>query len=451
MAAVEYDHPERDQASSAKWSAITNVTILHGCVKRAVFGPKKYISDLAAIIQGKESTSQTAQFMHASLRISDVVPAVVEERDRSLQREDINRENFPRSLLPQIEEQFMKSWGYLLVRMLNDLTPFKVHGQALEELRSGWSGSGSTGALAKGAIFEGFGMYWTLRDSYIHWRETNKIRAQSNQPSLAKTDVVHAWDETERKRTEFEQIRARLYLGAANARAVEASKGAFDVFSTHACQLGFVFATRSLAFLGEVPFENLKPFIDGIIEGANAGLASEEPGEFGRKNFLSKGASHALNVIPKLDTPCAVYFRYFWLELLGSKEASPSVEKVVKGAVLDDAIHRARRHYYEKMKEISRKSLRNVHDDWDTQKINKQAEDEARRRLGKALSKWFSISQEVFDAWVKSTPEDVPPNGTQPAAEGQGSDAPTAEEEQGGEEKEEPDTLEELLEEDKPD
>ena len=442
ITAIEYDHPEREQASSAKWSAISNVTIIHSCVYRAVFGPDKYISNLAATIRGKENEIEGAKFMRSSLQVSDVIPA---DADGTMAREDIKNDKFPRSYIPAIETQLMKSWGLLIVRMLSDLVPFKAHGDALDELRVGWSGSDSTGRLARDAIFEGVGMYWTLRDSHEHWRDNNKKLSDSKQPLLHKTDVVNAWNETEEKRIEFELFRAKQYLGGSNNTAIEASRGCFAIFSTHACQLGYILAVRSLALIANIPFASLENFIDKIIEGTNAGINGDAPGTFGRKVFLSRDVPSPLNLIPKLDSPFAFYFRYFWFELLGSVEARPFVEEVVSKEVLDQCISESRAHYLEKLREIYKQSLQNGHPDWTKAAVADAADATAKKELAKALKKWFGMTAEDFASWVASlsaaTPAAVPVDITEDEA---------ASEEAGTEgewEKEDAPTVEELLQE----
>lgn len=398
--AIEYDHPERDQAHTAKWSAASNVAIISSCVYRAVFGPAKYINELTARFVGKENLSEAAKFMQTTLRLNDLVSATIEDGDRVVRREDITNDNFPRSAIPKIEEEFAQGWGTLVVRMLSDLLPYKAHGVALDELRSGWEGQDSTSRLASDSIFEGVGMYWTLRDSYEHWRDRNRIRTQAGQTLLGKTDIVKAWEETERKRGEFEQLRAKHFLGSSGRQAVETSKGAYAVFCTNACQLGFVLAVRSLAHLIDLPQESVQGFIGTLISGANAGLAGTCPGEFGRLPFLWRDAPVPLNQIPKLDSPEAVYFRYFWLELFGTNEARSLIETVVPRGTLDSAIAIARAFYLRRLHDILRASLRDLHRDWPDPKINAEAMEMARKELAKSLRKWFGVSQERFDEWL---------------------------------------------------
>lgn len=397
--AIEYDHPERDQAHTAKWSAVSNVAIIHSCVYRAVFGPAKYINDLTARFVGKENLSEAAKFMQTTLRLNDLVGATIEDGDRVVRREDITNDNFPRNAIPQIEKEFAKGWGVLVVRMLSDLRPYKAHGDALDELRSGWEGQDSTSRLASDSIFEGVGMYWTLRDSYEHWRDRNRIRTQAGQTLLGKTDIVKAWEETERKREEFEQLRAKHFLGSSSRQAVETSRGAYAVFCTNACQLGFVLAVRSLAHLVDLPNESVERFSETLIAGANAGLGGDCAGDFGRLPFLWRDATVPLNQIPKLDSPEAVYFRYFWLELLGCSEARSVIEPVVPRGTLDDAIAISRAFYLRRLQDVLRASLRDLHRDWPDHKIRAEAMETARKELSKSLRKWFGVTPEHFDEW----------------------------------------------------
>lgn len=400
ISAIEYDHPERDQAASAKWSAISNVTILHQCIYRTVFGPAKYINDYESRFSGKESVSAGGKFMRSTLQLSDVIPATVEDGDRVVQREHITNDNFPRAVLSTIEQQFSKTWALLIVRMLSELKPYEAHGKALVELRDGWGTHDSTSRLASDSIFEGVGMYWTLRDSYEHWKETNRVRGQDSLPALAKTDIVKAWEETELKKESFEAIRAKHYLGSSNQKATDASKSAFSIFATHACQLGFVLAARSLAHAAELTFGEVPGFVDKVIAAANAGLDGECPGGFKRRTCFCRESKHPINLIPRLDSPCAVYFRYLWLEVLGTPEARAHLDGLITPSRLDDAIHASRRLYRSRLYEIYQTATQKLNPTWPVAKVREQAEKTASEELFKGLHKWFGVTKDAYDSWA---------------------------------------------------
>ena len=411
---IEYDHPDKDQSITSKWSTISNVSIIHSCLYRSVFGPQKYIADLKSNFRGKESVQGASEFMRESLKIMDVIPSIVYEADRTIKREDISDNHFPRTGVKLMEDQLMKSWGYFVVRMLSDLLPYKSHGSALKELKNAWIGADSISRLAKDSLFEGVGMYWTIRDSHSHWLERNRILQQSGQPKLPKTDIVCALEETEKRKDDFEKIRASHYLGAKSPGAIEASKGSYSVFSTHACQLGFVMAGRSLAQKAKMSFESLETFTDTFIEAANAGLLSNSGGEYGRRIFLWKGASKPINLIPKLDTPCAVYFRYIWLELLATSEAKPIICKLIDETVLISCVETSREHYFDKVKSIYRDSLKNANPDWKDAQIDKESIKNTVKSMSNALNKWFEIDKSTFDEWYtkKESQVVITPAGT---------------------------------------
>jgi len=399
---IEYDHPEKDQSVTSKWSTISNVSIIHSCLYRAVFGPQKYISDLKSTFRGKENVQGASEYMRESLKIIDVIPAIVNESDRTIKREDISDNHFPRTGVKLMEDQLMKSWGYFVVRMLSDLLPYKSHGAALKELKDAWIGADSISRLAKDSLFEGVGMYWTIRDSYSHWVERNRILQQSGQPKLPKTDIVSALEETEKRKEEFEKIRASHYLGSKSKSAVEACRGSFNVFSTHACQLGFLLAGRSLAQKAKISFEDIKIFTDTLISAANAGLLSSSGGDFGRKIFLWKGATKPINLIPKLDTPYAVYFRYIWLELLATSEAKPIISKVISEDILKSCVEESREHYFNKIKALYKDNLKSANTDWKDGPLEKEAIKNTIKDISSALNKWFGINKADFDVWYNN-------------------------------------------------
>lgn len=389
---IEYDHPERDQASSSKWSAISNVSILHGCIYRAVFGPLKFVQRVDINFGGRESPTEAASFMLDTLEIKSGIPSVIEESDRSLRRDEITDEEFPRSHLDFFEEQLMKTWGGLVVRLLSEFKPFRAHGEALTELRDGWDGSDSVSRLAKDAMFEGVGMYWTLRDSYRHWLETNKIRAVKLHP----TDIVNAWQETERKAVVFDEIRAKHYLGSSSADAIKASNTCYAVFETNACQLGLVLAIRTLAHAAKIDVASFDVFSSKIVQALNEALDGNAAGKYGRRVFLCKEEPFPINRIAKLDSPYAVYFRYFWLECLNTSEARAVLDGVVSKDVFDGLLPRARKHYLERLVKIFSDALRRSHPDWKDSKVMTRAKESAEKELVKAAAKWYGISEVDF-------------------------------------------------------
>lgn len=407
--AVEYDHPGRDQASSSKWSVISNVITLRDCINRSVFGPPRYIDKLDVSFGGRESEFERAQFMRETLQVDEGIGETIEDMDRA----DISSTNFPRSKLSFLKDQLMRGWGAFIVRMLSNLLPYKIHGEALTKLRHGWATAGSTDSLAKDAIFEGVGMYWTIRDSYEHWERMNKLRADLKQPKVEKTDIVRTWEVLQQKKQDFVDLRASLYVGkhdpakpkSLDAEIAKTVNGAFDIFGTNACQLGFVLAARTLAKRGKVLLDVMPDFTDAIIQAANAALEGGPKGEFGRRTMFWGGHQDALNRIPKLDTPFAVQFRYFWLELLATPEGLAHLGTVLDSALVRVARDEGRAAYLSYLTREIERALRKAEPGIGKAELEKRARDTAEETLRKALSRWFGIKKQEFEDWLSAKPD----------------------------------------------
>jgi len=405
---VEYDHPGEDQTSYSKWSVISNVITIRDCVNRSVFGPQKYIESVAVNFGGRESEFERSQFMRDTLAIGEGIG----ETEGDIKRDEISNTNFPASRLDFLRDQFMRGWGNFIVHALSDLLPYKAHAEALEEMRKSWATADSTDRLAKNAIFEGVGMFWTIRDSFQHWQRQNQLRAELSQKRLDKTDIVKTWDVIESKKEEFEERRAKKYLGKSDANTIKESNSAFDSFATNACQVGLVLAARTIALQGEIDLANLKAFNQAFVAAMNAGLEGGPKSHNGRRTMFWTGHEDALNRIPKLDSPYAVYFRYFWLEILCSKEAIGKLDQWLSQTELLRFRDRARLHYLDFLTKDFAKSIKKVQPALTGDEVKKRATLEAENALRKALSKWFGINKSEFETWIKAaaTGEVLPPD-----------------------------------------
>jgi hypothetical protein len=411
---VEYDHPGNDQAAYSKWSVISNVITIRECVNRALFGPSKYIDNVASNFGGRESEFERNQFMRDTLQVKDGISEV----EDGVERQEIGNTLFPRSKLEFLCNQLMVGWGGFIVQMLSDLLPYKVHADALKELKKNWATPDSKAQLADSAIFEGVGMFWTIRDSYQYWERQNAVRAEFNKGKIEKTDIVKTWDVLEIKKAEFESLRAKSYLGKDTPEAVREANAAFSGFSTNACQVGFLLTARTLAAKATITMSELPAFGAALIGAANLALSGGPKVRHGRRTVFWNQHQDALNRIPKLDSPFSVYFRYFWLELLCAKEAIGQLDNWVKPDLLQELRDLARRHYLEFLIKDQAKSLKRLNPTWADKAVKEKAAEGASEVLRKALSAWFNITKPTYEAWHDNLsavdvnvidPEDVSP------------------------------------------
>lgn len=388
--AVEYDNPESDQTSATKWSAITNVANLSNCVTRLLCGPDKHFVMDANFI-GRDADSDMASMLRKSLDISSVVEETIEE-DAVYRREDISNWHFPRSKLEILNKQYIEGWGSVLEAILGGLYPFKAHAQALRDLRDGWTTGNAAATLAKDSIFEGVGIYWTLRDGAEHWRRKNELRRERMQPELPVTDVVDAWKITVSNSEKFSELRAEKYAGSKKkAKQVDSF---FSVFSTSACQVGLVLAVRALNKAQPVENSKLLEFGPALVNAINAAMAIKD-----RKFFISKNdeAQNRFNLLGKLDTPFSAYFRYFWMELMATPESTNELKDFIEPQKIVSLAETGRWHYRSFLvKEACRDISRN-NPEFDGKKVKIEAEKSVDNRLKKALKHWFSI--EGYDTW----------------------------------------------------
>jgi hypothetical protein len=414
--AVEYDHPEKEQAQASKWSAVTNVTVINDLIQRAIFGPERAFEQLAFPLGGFGRAGETAMCGRKSLNVSDVLPTAIMHEGLSFAREKIDNESFPQSVQPTLEKQFKSGWGQLVMSAISDLLPFRAHSDALRDLKEGWTTADSVSALAKDAMFEGVGMYWTLKDGFLHWSEANRIARLAGAAPKARTDVVNAWEATETKRAEFSKLRAKRYVGDDKDATVRRVDAVFDVFRTHACQLGFVLAVRGLAHQTGVGFDGIKVFVETFIEAANAALSANAGISTDRRFVFDKNVKSPLNLIGKLEPGHARLMRCLWLELLSTKESRAILlserhaDQVPTRTEqkLQEYAAAARVVYRDFLIAEQKKAIKKSQPDIGEAELREQSARLATKQLKQGLTKWCSVSEKDFKEWLNAAVRQPP-------------------------------------------
>ncbi len=393
--AVEYDHPENEQASQSKWSVVSNVTVIADCIRRLIEGPEKFFS-MSSSFGGNESDSQRGELLRKSLDVSQILPAIIEEEDMRYEREKLDAKNFPRSSIDQLESQYLDHWGTLLTHFFSKLGPYKYHAQALSELKVGWTTSNAASGLARDAIFEGVGIYWTLRASETYRQDLVRQEQVTGQPAPARTDVHEAWRIIQDKRATFIQTRSKLFLGKESL--VQSSEAAYAMFSTAACQLGFVLAARALAAMLTFPFSKVAEFCEAVVLAADASLQADRQLVFVKDPDVIKRGT--FNLLGSLDTPKAVYFRYMWMELLGTPEGREKLKSFECESILNDLIADGRFQYRNFLIDDFKKSLKRQHPEKTPSSLLTDATAMADKQLYAGLKRWFKVNENDYENWV---------------------------------------------------
>ncbi|MFK0153675.1 hypothetical protein ACIQVK_16595 [Streptomyces sp. NPDC090493] len=400
--AVEYDNPEVNSTRPARWSVLTNIHLLKFAVDRCVFGPPKYLNNVAQKIGGRLSQTELDTFMQRQLDLTSLFPDQFEDGGFTYQREKIGNTEFPLGRMDVISDRFAATWGRAILTLLSRTAPYAAHAKALTQSKDDWHIDDTGLTLAHDALFSGVGVFWTLRDSYEHYLEKKAAGLKAT-----KSDVIRAWEALKGREETFETYRARAYLDSGRTAALKQSKAAYAVFNTHACQLGMVMTLGSLWELrkeqsGGVDINELPQFADALVAAWNAYFALEQGKAKDRRLAFNKNeVNQPLNQIANMDTPQAVYFRYFWLQVLDTPEAWEHVAPwFVNRTAFENMLSTARGLYLELCQEQQFKALKISKPGVVDTKLRPEAEKAARAALGRALKEWFYGTDEPYKSWL---------------------------------------------------
>lgn len=396
---VEYDNPDKESSRPVRWSVFTNITMLRTLVEKAVFGPPKYIVDVSKTFMGKVSKAEMDIYMRRQLELTSIFPKTINDDDeRALERETIGNMVFPqynKIYQQKLIDQFMKIWGLPILHILGEFLPYKRHIAAVSQLRNGWSTDDSVASLAKDAMFEGVGMYWTLRASHQYWRE----RVQKGlDDGKSMPEIVKAWETVELKGRQFRRLRADHLLDSTHPDSVRHSESLYKIINTHACQVGAIMTLATVQSYH--PKLTPNQIAKVLVKAWNAALVSSPVKSRTRILLLSKDEKHPLNMIPKMDSPHAVYFRYFFLQLLMAKEALVYWTDTLNSVVVQKLVSTSRHVYFDYLVKEKTKGYRRTQPGWSKSKQENWARRDVGKELAKSLSFWFEVSKEDFRAWL---------------------------------------------------
>jgi hypothetical protein len=400
--AVEYDHPDSDEQSVSKWSVITNVGNISSCVRRLLMGPPKYFG-MSSEISGRESKSELGDTLRASLDILNSLPSAEEEDGIPYKRDEIDAENFPPRRVLTLTEKYSNGWGLLIERMFLDVEPYAIHARALKELYGGWTTADAASRLAKDAIFEGVGVFWTLKEGERHWRDLNAERSLRGALPAPKTDVISSWEILTAKHQEFKKVRAKLFLGSESKE--RESEAAFEMYKTAACQIGLILAARAL--WGTTPnraYDEIPKFINSFISAINASLKNNRQLILVKDDGVEK---KRINLLDKLDASKAVHFRYLWIQLLDTNEALEILEQKGYASGLGSLVDEGRRLYRRELINNVRKALLRIDPSKSKASVERLAAKEVDKKLSVGLKKWFFLDSASYEAWLASTDQDL--------------------------------------------
>lgn len=408
--AIEYDNPDKEAARPVRWSVLANLALLKYAVQYTVFGPDKHIVNLDGRFGGRLNWNEMNERMRRELRFGDILEKHITDDDREIDRDSIRNDDFPLGLVTALSDEFMSSWGSAILTLLGGLLPYQAHCTALVQLKEGWITDDAMSSLAADALFVGVGMYWTLRSSNNHWRELAQRRREEGQAAPPKPEIVRAWeiletgDGSESKVHDFRLKRALAYTSKTDAETVKDVESFYGIANTHACQLGLFLTFATLCHAAEKRGEDVASFAHRCVSAWNAALVSSVNKSRDRRLVLGRGDistnRNPLNRTRKMDTPLAVYFRYFWLELLYLPEAAEILASDIDRQAIRDLLWQARKNYIRYLVDEQVKDLKSSHPSWSKRKLEKRAKDIELEAVQKALKWAFYYTDEEWQEYL---------------------------------------------------
>jgi hypothetical protein len=407
--AVEYDNPDSDRSQPVRWSVMTNLYLIKYSIIYSLFCPDRFYKDMGSKFGGKLPWEDMNAQMRRQLQLDSFLPEKIDDDGKIIDRSSIGNEYFPNKNSPEILERFIDTWGRSLLIILSETKPYKDHCLALKDLKEGWAVGNTVSSLAYEALFAGMGMYWTLKDSNEYFRQQVVESKLRGNPVPSKPDIVKAWDVIEEKRKEFDGFRANKYLNQTSETAKAESNEAYNVFNTHACQLGAVLALSTIVYTNGVKPEGLVEMASLVTAKWNAAFLTPHKSKKMTK-FFSKTSPHPLNKIGKMDTPLAIYFRYFWLELLCYAPFTEEEEKLINLGAVKGKRNESRANYFQYLVLEQTKALRKVHPSWNEAKVMEEATREEKKSLATSLKYWVGVESAEFETWyLEATTKNTKP------------------------------------------
>lgn len=377
---VEYDNPH-DRIQAEKDVALTNVRTIEAAIEWMLVREDDFYTDMTKGASRGQWKRNNAR-MQRVLGLDEVVSAD-ERREWGITGvSDIRVDAFPHAARGILGDAFGRFWGEVILKFFSTYVPYKKHIEAVDSKATSTAAETGAAKLARQALFEGQGLYFTLQE----YTEGRRLARRDN-PELPGSKAEQAWGILGGWVAEILQSRAELLLGASKADAVALKRvnRVYNVLRTQAFQIGALMALASLLEVSRSGYS-----IDVIgqwIDAASAAWAYDGV----RDRLLDREAAGLLSVYPGQLSPADwPFFRYLFLEqiLYGGESLDPAHTATV-GAIVDLGrvmlFEKVKRHHAEQAKRDGEKLS-------DTALTTK-----ARTILRQALKKSLNVTAEQCD------------------------------------------------------
>jgi hypothetical protein len=369
LSAVEYDYPNAGRSSSQKWSCFTNVEILRDVIHWNVFRARALADNMKADVvkKGKVAGPDVSMSLREELHVKSLGQKF-DDGEESMNPNEITNEHFPRFNKEKLEKllnNFANYHAKPLIALFSNALPYQAHFSALNSFEADFDsvyGSKSINpALCREALFEGQGVYWTIKSG------------ADGSNGQASAELARCWKALSGDlKADFEARRLALYRGATKALKTREEDFAefFETLQTSAAQGGLALLLCSVQRLAKIEKgEDRVKAAKAIGEGISKGLLKN-----GGKNllFLGPNVDGSLNRIGRLQPRFAGLWRYLWLETLvqgvgeGGLRDFGVAEEIIKKLLRD-----GREFYFKEIVGMRKKAL---HSSDRTKKVEEFAE-----------------------------------------------------------------------------
>lgn len=383
--AVEYDYSSNaNNTQAGKWSALLNIEMLKQMINLSVWGPNKYIKKTAEKIgAGRNNKEMMDTRFRRQMGVDSWYPDEYTSKNGEVySRSKLGNEYFPREKITEFEAKFSEGWGKRIITILSEFLPYKSHCNALNSLGSSWVDADNEATLAREAIFEGVGLFWTLREAYEHW--------SPKQDEDMIPDTVKAWKYINKKETEFYQARCKGYFGANDTKGY--IQDMFSKYNSYACMLGLVGAIASISEKLGSERKSSDDLALRFVHTLNAWL---ENGKDNRKYFLVSQSrySHTFNQLSKLDQPVWIYFRYFWFEVAKhAYDTGITLLSEDENKYIAEELPKMRDLYFNEVIYPEQYKAKAKISDNEGEELEKEVRDSSVKKYNIILNRWFDAS-----------------------------------------------------------
>lgn len=420
--AIEYDYPqEKKEEQPDRKTALASILMLNNAIEWALQGPDKHIENVSSkISKGKAGERDKKQRLHRELEIEQCLDAEIDDQGINgvvkFARGNLTNINFPKAAIPILIQQFWQGWGTVILHIFSDFYPLKCHIEALKDLENNWNATEDYGTLARNAMFQGLGIYWTLKKDFDQWEENKK-----NGLVQQETETVKAWRAIQSKEEEFEAQRAKKLFQRSPKinHGLKTAENIYKRLFTQAFLSGAVLTLASLKYHLDYDSQKFKergivwieswnlalqkyPKLICIFDKDKAWINAETAAKPLRNQEI-----YPFLYFTSLKPTMAVYFRYLLLEFMQFSESEKFTPEEKKA--IARLLTQARKLYLDAWVKDEEKIISKNQPRLKSSVRRQKAEENAKNRMSKFCKFWFKLTSEQFNAWlanIEGLPDD---------------------------------------------